>query len=192
MARILFVSLSLPLLTACTGLGGPGLVDLYDRAKPDGIIEIEADRNGTIHEMEADIPIADLPPAIRDAALAMKPGGTITGAERELKSAGPGWEVKLTHEGRAWEIVMDDAGNVLETEKELRRDEAPAAVLSAADAAIPGGTFKSIERIEHGTGVEYHVKKMRDGASYKIVLDEAGHVMRKAREARAEIEIPLR
>ena len=36
-----------------------------------------------------------------------------------------------------------------------------------------------------------HVKKLKDGASYKIVLARDGTVIRKVREARAEIEIPL-
>jgi hypothetical protein len=192
MNRLLTIVLPISLLSACTTFGGRELVDLYDQAKPDGLIEIEADRNGMIREIEADIPVDDLPPAIRDAALERLPGATITGAERELNIAGSGWEVKLVHEGRAWELVMDDDANLLETEEELARDEAPAPILAAADAAITGGTFKSVERIERGAEVEYHVKKMRDGASYKIVLDDAGNLKRKVREAQAEIEIPLK
>ena len=167
------------------------LVELYDQAAPDGMIELEIDRDGTIREMEADVPPSMLPDWVLVTARAAAPGGTVTGAEREIKAEGSVWEVKMTWEGRGWEFVIGDGGTVLESEKELQRSEAPAAILEAADRAIEGGAFKSVELIERGEATEYHVKKTRDGASYKIVLAPDGTVTRKVREARAEIEIPL-
>lgn len=190
--------LSLALLVSCKGLGhAPDrLVELYDRASPTGIIEIEIDRDGTIREMEAEIPVDDLPERVRSVALAELPGAEITGAEREIQAAGDAWEVKLTHEGRGMELVIDAAGDILETEKELRTDEVPQAVLDGADRAFGEGTRLSVEVIEgvrDGTRFvkEYHVKKRHQEATYKIVLDGDGNAMRVVREARAEIEIPL-
>jgi hypothetical protein len=155
------------------------------------VIEIEVDRAGKIHAFEGDVPVEALPAKVREAALARAPGGRITGAEREFMCGANGWEVKVMHEGRQWEFVMDVEGNMLETEKELRRAEVPPSVLTAADQAM-AGTFKSVELITMASGEsEYHVKKMRDGVSYKIVLTPEGAVKRKVREARAELEIPL-
>jgi len=184
------------LLSSCASSGGlgqvpAGTVELYDMCAPAGLMEIELARDGTVLEMEADVSPADLPPAVRDAALERLPGASITGAEREIHTDGRFWEVKLTHESREWEVICDDAGRVVETEQELRRDEAPAPVLEAADAAV-AGSFKSVELIEGRSGTCYHVKKERDGASYKIVLSPEGKVLRKVREQRAELEIPLR
>ena len=183
-------------LTACassSGLGTMpvGVVELYDLAAPDGLMEVELERDGTVLEMEADVSPADLPPVVRDAALARLPGARITGAEREIHVTGRFWEVKLTHEGREWEVICDDGGQVVETERELRRDEAPAEVLAAAERAL-SGSFKSVEIVEGRAGTAYHVKKTAGGASYKIVLAPDGTVLRKVREHRAEIEIPLR
>jgi hypothetical protein len=184
-------------LASCASSGGlgsmpVGVVELYDGAKPDGLLEVELARDGTVLEMEADIPLDALPAPIRAAALARLPGASITGAEREMHADGRFWEVKLNHEGRGWEVICDDAGQVVETEQELRRDEAPAAVLAAADQAIAGGSFRSVERIEGRSCTSYHVKKLKDGASYKIVLSPEGQVLRKVREQHAEIEIPLK
>ena len=82
---------------------------------------------------------------------------------------------------------------MLETEKSLTPDEAPAAVLEAAERAVPRSSFKSVEIISHVSGhQEYHVKRTRNGASYKVVLHTDGRVIRKVREHRAEIEIPLK
>lgn len=168
------------------------IVDLYDQGSPDGVLEIELDRDGTLREIEVDIGPGELPPPVREAALARQPGGVITGAERELTSRGAAWEVKITHEGRRWEYVMDDAGRVLETEKELLPDEVPQAVSDAAEAAMPGGVVVSVEIVESAEHVEYHVKRLIDGATYKLVVAPNGRLIRKVREARAELEIPLR
>jgi hypothetical protein len=169
----------------------PELVELYDMAAPDGMIELELERDGSIREIEADIPIEALPENIKQAALDRAPGAQITGAEREFQGSTRTWEVKLVHEGRAWEFVIDEEGAIRETEKELRPEEAPAAVLQGADLAMPQGIRKSVEEIRRGDVVEYHVKKDQGGASYKIVLDAEGKVTRHVREHRAEIEIPL-
>lgn len=168
-----------------------GVVELYDAASPTGLMEVELARDGTVLEMEADVDPASLPPGIRSAALERLPGATITGAERELHPDGRFWEVKLTHEGREWEVICDDQGKVVETEQELRREDAPPAVLAAANKAV-GGSFRSVELIEGRSGTSYHVKKLLDGASYKIVISPEGEVLRKVREQRAEIEIPLK
>ncbi|MBI4879380.1 MAG: hypothetical protein HY812_06925 [Planctomycetes bacterium] len=183
-------------LTACRteGLGKvpPKLVELYDQGAPAGVLELEISRSGSIAEMEVDIPVEALPEAVRKAAEARAPGAVITGAEREIQLTGDAWEVKLRHEERDWEFVIDGSGAIRETEKELRREETPEAVLSAAAAAVPGAEFKSVELIEHGPFQEYHVKQTKDGASYKVVLSPDGKVKRAVREARAEIEIPLK
>lgn len=183
-------------LTGCRtgGIGRvPGsLVELYDMAEPTGAIEIEVERSGRVRELEADIPIAALPPRVRDAALERAPGALIVGAERELASYGRGFEVKLWHDGRHMELVFDEQGRLLESEVELHQFEWPAQVLAAAEAAQPGGFVKSVEWIEgRGEPGVHHVKKEIAGASYKLVVGADGRVLRRVREHRAEIEIPL-
>lgn len=186
-------TLSLALLAACTGLGRmPSVVvEMYDLAKPDGMIEIEAERNGAILEIEADIPVADLPEQVRNAAMNKLPGGQITGAEYEMIGKSRSYEVKMSKDGRDYEFVYDVAANLLESEKELKRHEAPKGVVEAALLSIPNSQFKSVELIHAGGKEVYHVKCVRAGASYKVVLTPDGTITRRVREQRAELEIPL-
>jgi hypothetical protein len=183
-------------LSSCgsTGLGRvpDALVGLYDQAKPDGVIEIEIDRDGVIREMEAEIAIDRLPDRVRKVALERRPGAQIVGAEREVQLGGTFWEVQMLHQGRRVEMVLDSDGAIHETERELRREEAPQPVFDAVERALPGGTFESVEVVERADATEYHVKKTRDGARYKLVIAPNGRLVRLVREARAEIEIPLR
>ena len=58
--------LGLTLLASCSGLGSvpPEVVELYDTATPDGAIEIEIERDGSVRELEADVPLDTVPPKI--------------------------------------------------------------------------------------------------------------------------------
>src|SRR5690606_11309492 len=104
--------------------------------------EIEIARDGSITGLEAEVSPEELPMHAREAALARAPGGRIIGAERELLATGSAWEVKVHHDGRDWEFIVGDDGSIIEMEKELRRDEAPAAVLEASDRELPSARFK--------------------------------------------------
>jgi hypothetical protein len=167
------------------------VVELYDQAATDGVIEIELDRDGRIAEMEADVPLVDVPKIVADAAFARLPAGRVTGAERELTRRGAGWELKFDVGGLAWEVVVDEQGNIIETEQELDALIAPQAVIDTANATVPGGVMRSVELIERGETREYHVKKDLLGVTYKVVTDGEGRLVRAVREARAEIEVPL-
>jgi uncharacterized membrane protein YkoI len=187
------LSLPLLLLVACSGMGKlPGVViEMYDRAKPDGMIEIEAERSGAIIEIEADILIADVPKSIRDAAMKELPGGQITGAEYEIVGKSRTYEVKMSKGGRDYEFVYDKDVNLLESEKELTVQEAPKGVVEAAIASIPESKFKSVEVITKDGKDVYHVKSTLKGGTYKVIVSPDAKVMRRVREQRAEIEIPL-
>lgn len=182
-------------LAACSNTDGwkaPAvLVELYDMGDPAGLIEMELDRDGTLREIETDVPLTALPRPVLEAAAKAFPGARVTGAEREVQGDVRGWEVKFELDGLGGEVVTDDAGNVRETERELREADVPSAVLTASALAIPDSMLVSTELIQQGSERSYHVKRQRSGASYKIVLTPEGEVVRKVREARAEIEIPL-
>jgi uncharacterized membrane protein YkoI len=192
MRRALGLSL-LCLVAACASPRLPkDAVDLYDMGKPDGWMEIEANRDGTIIEIEADIDVSQLPAVVLDAAKAALPGGTVTGAEKEIAGKRHAYEVKMTKGGVGYEFVFTPDGKLLESEKEIARADAPDGVVDAGLAAVPGSKFKSVEILERDGASTYHVKSTLNGAQYKMVVTPTGEVTRAVREAKAEIEIPLK
>ena len=170
----------------------PIVIQMYDTALPGGTIEIEANRDGTIIEIEAEIAVDAVPKVIRDKAEEDLPGGEITGAEIEDVGGRKAYEIKKVVEGLGYELVYDESGKLLEKEAEVRKEDAPKAVIDAAMGVVPGAAFKSVEMITMGEESVYHVKTTKDGGSYKIVLKPDGTILRKVREAPAEIEIPLK
>lgn len=168
------------------------LVQLYDEALPSGKMEIELDRNGRMLQVEAEVALDRIPERYRQAALRELPGAQLVGGEHEYAQDGSElWEVQLLDDGRYWELIFDQDGNIFESEREITWDEAPVPVRTTAETSLLGGQLVSIERIRHGDEHEYHVKKMRDGGRYKMVITPEGELKRLVREAMAEIEIPL-
>ena len=173
------------------GMLPPVVVQLFDEGDPSGWMEIEAERSGAILEIEVEIPIESLPPSIVKAANQEMPHGTIIGAEIEIIYGKRAYEVKKRFDKRDFELVFSPEGVLLMKETQLRVEEAPKGIIRAAQAAVDGGLVSSVEKVQKGTGVYYHVKLRRGGASYKVILGIDGNVLRKVREARVEIEIPL-
>jgi uncharacterized membrane protein YkoI len=185
--------LALGVLAACATSKLPAeLIELYDMGMPNGWMEIEAERDGTILELEADIEVSELPPAVLETAKKALPGGTVTGAEYEIVGKTRAYEVKMSKGGRGYEFVVSPEGKLVESEKEITSGDAPKGVVAAGVAAVKGSAFKSVEEIERDGVKTYHVKVTRGGASYKIVLSADAQVLRAVREAKAEIEIPLK
>ncbi|MEZ5976685.1 MAG: hypothetical protein R3F34_00475 [Planctomycetota bacterium] len=197
--RTTYAVLMLPFLAACHATGGErdlgrvpqDVVDLYDVAARDGLIEIELERDGRIREMEAQIALTEVPQVAADAAMAFLPAGRVTGAEREITRFGVAYEVDFEVGGLAWEVVVDEHGTIVETEQQLDPRAAPKVVIDAANRTIKDGVLKSVELVTRGGVSVYHVKKDVLGVSYKLEIAADGTVERKVREARAEIEIPL-
>jgi uncharacterized membrane protein YkoI len=171
---------------------GPEIVALYDVVADDGAMELELDRDGRIFEAEADVDPDRLPAVVRDAAVALAgASAVVTGAEIEYGASGRTYEVKFDRDGKGLEYVVDEAGTILEQEREIERSEAPAGVVEAAMGRIPGD-FRSVEILEIGDEVVYHVKTASGARRFKAVVAPDGRVLRAVRETRAEIEIPLR
>lgn len=185
---------SLPLVACSSSSLGhvpESVVELYDMANPAGGMELELERDGELIAIEADVAVSQVPQHLVQKVNQMHPNALMQGAEREIAPGMELWELKFVSQGRNYELVFDEEGNVHETEMSLTWGEAPRSILSAADLALPGGVPISIELVTVGETKLYHVKKERDEARYKIVLDESAKVLRLVREQRAEIEIPL-
>ncbi len=177
--------------TSTMGALPPVVVQLFDEGDPSGRIEIKAERTGAILEARVEIPIESLPGSIIKAANQEMPNGTITGALLEIIDGRRAYGVQKRFDERDFELVFSPEGVLLMKETQLRTEEAPKAVILAAQAAAGGGLVSSFNKVQRGADIYYHVKLRRGGASYKVVMGVDGNVLRMVREAKAEIEIPL-
>ncbi|MEC8494169.1 MAG: hypothetical protein VXZ39_04560 [Planctomycetota bacterium] len=187
------LGLAAVLLSACTSTDRvpDRLLALLDDARAGGAVEIELDRDGAFRDLEAEISIERVPVPIVSALVTAFPGAHITGAEREWQDGAWTFELGLLVDGRALQAVLDEDGRLLETEEPVPLVDAPASVVAASMVLLPASTLVSVDRVEGPEGVRYHVKRVREGARYKVVTRADGAVLRAVREIPAEIEIPL-
>jgi len=170
----------------------PDLVALADRATASSALALEVDRDGAVRSMAVEIPVSALPTAVREAALAAESDSTIVGAGRVARLDGATWEVALLHEGRRVELALTEDGAVREIHRELRRDEVPRSILTAADGAVPGGTFQAFAILHRGSETEYHVDKEVDAAVHRVVVSADGLTRRTLRHVPTTLGFPER
>lgn len=184
---------SLALCSACaTGIPSR-VVDLARDTKPGGSFFIEFDAEGKVLGADAEVDVAQLPPALVAAANAAYPGGEVIGAEKEFSGGETVWEVVKRIDGRTWEILVDEEGAIIGGEEALARAAWPAKVVAAAEAATGGGTLVAVERVwgpEAWGGEAYHVKIELDGDSLRVGVSEAGAVVRVVRRIPGQVRVP--
>ncbi len=119
--------------------------------------------------------------AVKDKALEVFPGATITHYETEhYADAGVVHEVEVkTAEGQTCEVAATPDGTLRYQECEVAVDTAPASVKDAVENRFPGGKIVEVEtkkgpeidvfsvEVEHG-GTEYYVQVSPDGTMQSV------------------------
>ena len=76
--------------------------------------------NGSVLETEEEIKLEELPAAVTDAIMKAHPHATVAEAEKVLKPNGTisGYEVEIKDGGKELEIKLDTTGKILSTDRE--------------------------------------------------------------------------
>lgn len=69
-------------------------------------------------DSDVDVPIDEVPQAIKDAAVARLPGFVITEAEREVENGVTLYSLEGTVDGQSWEVEVGLDGTIIEVEQE--------------------------------------------------------------------------
>ena len=163
------------------------LLRLAHQTRSGGLFEIEVDAKGRIMGSAAEIDLESVPWICREAADHAFPTGRNVRAEKQTIGSDSYYEIEKDVNGRTVEILMNAKGDIVGEEEEIAPSEAPANVLSKADAALPGGRLLSVERIrgpEARGDHEFHVKKSIQGEIFRIrISDGVVEVLRSIRTA---------
>jgi len=182
------------LATACASGRIPAhVLSLAQETKPGGSFFIEFGADGSVIGADAEIAVDRLPPRMIEIANAKYPGGEVIGAEKEYGDGKIVWEVVKQIDGRMWEILVTEDGEIIGGEEALAQSNWPANVVSAATGAAGGGTVDAVEKVwgPEAWGAEaYHVKISKDGDSLRVGVSEAGQVVRVVRRVPGQVRVP--
>jgi hypothetical protein len=117
----------------------------------------------------------DLPPAVAVTAARISGSAKVRGYTEEQEAGQTFYEVALTVQGRARDVLLDSTGAVVEVEEEVPLDSLPAPVLAALRARAGSATIRSVERLtKHDALVAYEAHLSRKGRSSEIQVGPMG------------------
>jgi uncharacterized membrane protein YkoI len=121
-----------------------------------------------------------LPKAIMDAIMARFPKAEITSAEKEKEGDKVVYDIELKHEGRKYEMDIQEDGTVLEIEKEIALKDVPKAITEAIEAKYPKSTVKEVMEVnkvkgKEETPIHYEVTlKTAEGKEMEVIVSLDG------------------
>src|SRR5262249_21199685 len=113
------------------------------------------------------VPLDKIPKPVMDAVKARFPGCEITSAEKETMDGKVIYDIELKHNGKKYEMDIQEDGTVLEIEKEVALKDVPEAVKKAVEAKYPRSTIKEVMEVNKVKG------KVETPDHYEVVIETA-------------------
>ncbi|HZF41493.1 MAG TPA: hypothetical protein VE715_21930 [Blastocatellia bacterium] len=103
-----------------------------------------------------------VPPAVQKTVNEQSQGATIRGLSKELEKGRTQYELELTVNGHARDMIIDPTGAILEVEEEITLDSLSPAVRAEVEKNIGGAKLLRLESVTKGgalTGYEATVSR---------------------------------
>lgn len=148
----------------------------YDLSADGAVLKTEVDEEddddeGKEEAEEKAVAFDSLPAPVQKAFKAASGGAAATTATMEREGGIDVYEIEFVKDGVKTSVEASANGAILETERELKPDEAPAGVKEAIQKRFPGAEMKAVEEI---TPIVYEVKLLKDGKVKEVKLNGAG------------------
>lgn len=116
---------------------------------------------------------ADVPVAVKNAFEKQYPG-----TKADWEKEGTNYEAEFDYNKEEMSVLIDAAGNILETEVEIENDKLPAAVLSYVKAHYAGKEVKEAAKITDAKGVVTYEAEIKD---MDLIFDSNGNFVKEVK-----------
>lgn len=129
----------------------------------------------TAASQEKEIKRTDLPAAVERTVAARSEGGTVHGLSVEREKGRTYYEAEMTVQGHRRDVLIDEAGTVVEVEEEVALDALPQAVRDALTAKAGVGKITMVESLtKSGRLVAYEAHLVTEGKKSEIQVGPDG------------------
>jgi len=104
---------------------------------------------------EKKLKLEELPPAVQTAVKEQTKNATLVGLSAEKKKGKTRYEVETKIGGKSRDLLLDEAGAVVETEEEVDMAAVPAPAKVAIQKRATGGTISKVEKVSARTATSY-------------------------------------
>lgn len=134
--------------------------------------------NDDADEHEVAIRRSDLPPAVEKTVAAEVAHAKVKGFTREVENGRTYYEAELVVDGRARDVLIDEAGTVVEVEEQVPFATLPAAVQAALKAKARGAKIGIVESLtKGGVLVAYEAHVATKGKRSEIQVGPNGETL---------------
>ena len=114
----------------------------------------------------------DLPLAVQQTVQSEETkGAKVVGLSTEVEGGKTMYEVETTVNGHSRDLLVNDRGQIVETEEETSINDVPAAVKSALEAR---GTVGKVETVTKGKAVTYEATVEKNGKKREVAVNALG------------------
>jgi Protein of unknown function (DUF2874). len=103
---------------------------------------------------------------------------SVTNVKWSLEKAGE-YEAEFNMNKKGMSVVIDEKGNLLEVETEIKVTELPQAINATIAKDFPGYKINECEKIEAKGIVSYELEVQKEKIEYEIVLNADGKLLKK-------------
>jgi uncharacterized membrane protein YkoI len=124
---------------------------------------------------EKKVKLEDLPAAVQTTVKEQTRDATLIGVSTEKEKGKTVYEIETRLGGKGRDLVLDQAGTVVETEEEIDVNAVPAPAKAALQKRASGGTLSKIEKVTAGRTVSYEgTIKTKAGKSVEYAVTADG------------------
>ena len=146
---------------------------------------------------DTDIALANVPPAVIQAATAAIPGIVFSEAEIEMANGSVVYELEGTHVGREYEIEVSMDGKILEIEEsislgttdDIGLDKVPLIATRAVMAKLPHIIFSEASMELVNGSIIYELEGVLNGRKYEIDVSTEGIILEIEEDDRLLIDV---
>jgi uncharacterized membrane protein YkoI len=143
-------------------------------------------------EKDKKIPLDKVPKPIVEAINGRFPGADVSSVEKETENGKVVFDVELKHQGRKYEMDIEEDGTIIEIEKEVAQADVPESVTKTIKARFPTATIKEVMEVNKVKGKQetpdhYEVTiETPDKKTHEINLSLTGRLLKKEAEKKEE------
>jgi hypothetical protein len=129
---------------------------------------------------ETKVQYKDLPLAVRKAAKQQERNGlAIRGYNKEVENGRTFYEIETRVNGMSRDILLDEAGTVVEVEQQIEMGQVPAAAMKGLKKQAPGANILHVESVTKGDNVSYEAVIEDHGKKKEIAVKSDGSRVRE-------------
>jgi len=143
---------------------------------------------GTDDKKAEKLALDKIPKKIMHAIKNRFPNAEIKSAEKETEDGKVVYDIELKHEGRKYEMDIQEDGTIVEIEKEIKLKDLPEAVSKAIKAKYPDAKIEEIMEVNKVKGkeekpVHYEVVlEMKDKKKMEVIVSLDGKTIKPEKE----------